>query len=710
MTGNFFIDWGVISVSLFNMVTLLWLGLTVILNSDKRRLGIWIASSGMLMSSVFFAIHTALIFNGLNFTESQINILWSSGWALLMLLPMSWYILILWHVGFWDETKNYLQKRQKYWFYTTVILFFTVARFVLFTKTLPTFIEFASLDLSNSVLIQNIPLLIVIYPFYILLCIGLSIDALRFPGTNSRMMGDIARLRARPWLMASSIMLLIVSVMVTSFMLWVVFKSGEYEKYGTYILLYSVVGICDFVIESCIAISVLLLGQAITSYEIFTGKSLPRRGLFRNWLNVIFISAAYSIIVGAGLNSRISPFYYLILTAFLMTFFYALFNWRFYIERERYMSNLRPFIANQNIYGNLLHHSNIEVTDINTSFNGLCKNILETKFAFLIPLGAFAPLIGGNIQYPESDLEVEFEHLNEIINKIDSHEIISIDLDPKYYHNSIMAVPLWSERGITGVLILSKKIDGGLYTQEEIEIARSVCERLIDTKAGSEMAAWLMEFQRKHITETQLLDRQAKRILHDDVLPLLHTSLISLSTLGEQNETVNSVSQSLNDHLIEAHKKISNLLREMPSGSFFEINKLGLIESLKHFLKNELLNSFDDITWLIDENVDEQLKIISPTFTEVIFYAIREAIRNAAKYGRDEQEENDLNLVISVKNEDKIKIIIEDDGIGMKENSRAKGGSGQGLALHSTMMAVIGGYIILESEAKKYTRVTIVLP
>ncbi len=37
-------------------------------------------------------------------------------------------------------------------------------------------------------------------------------------------------------------------------------------------------------------------------------------------------------------------------------------------------------------------------------------------------------------------------------------------------------------------------------------------------------------------------------------------------------------------------------------------------------------------------------------------------------------------------------------------------GSGQGLALHSTMMAVIGGTLSIDSMPEEYTRVSLVLP
>ncbi len=80
-------------------------------------------------------------------------------------------------------------------------------------------------------------------------------------------------------------------------------------------------------------------------------------------------------------------------------------------------------------------------------------------------------------------------------------------------------MPLWSERGLIGVLLLGEKRDGGLYTQEEVEIARAGGERLIDTQASAEMARRLMALQRQRLAESQVVDRRARRVLHDDVLP-----------------------------------------------------------------------------------------------------------------------------------------------------------------------------------------------
>jgi hypothetical protein len=67
-----------------------------------------------------------------------------------------------------------------------------------------------------------------------------------------------------------------------------------------------------------------------------------------------------------------------------------------------------------------------------------------------------------------------------------------VSLDPSAYKGAIWGVPLWSQRGLIGALLLGEKGDGSLYTQEEIEIARVSGERLIDTQASAELGRRLL--------------------------------------------------------------------------------------------------------------------------------------------------------------------------------------------------------------------------
>ena len=140
------------------------------------------------------------------------------------------------------------------------------------------------------------------------------------------------------------------------------------------------------------------------------------------------------------------------------------------------------------------------------------------------------------------------------------------------------AVPLWSERGLIGVLLLGEKRDGGLYTQEEIEIARASGERLIDTQASAEMARRLMALQRERLAHSQVLDRRARRVLHDDVLPRLHAALLTLNS-GQTGE--------VSVLLTEAHRQIADLLHDMPTVTAPEVARWGLVGALRQVVEQE---------------------------------------------------------------------------------------------------------------------------
>src|SRR6185436_8637829 len=92
----------------------------------------------------------------------------------------------------------------------------------LFANPFPTYDQAIRLQIVDTPSLFGYPLLVLLYPAGVLLSIGLSIDALLRPGPARRMMGDIARRRAQPWLIATSGILLLVGVLVAWVMLRVV--------------------------------------------------------------------------------------------------------------------------------------------------------------------------------------------------------------------------------------------------------------------------------------------------------------------------------------------------------------------------------------------------------------------------------------------------------------------------------------------------------
>jgi signal transduction histidine kinase len=160
--------------------------------------------------------------------------------------------------------------------------------------------------------------------------------------------------------------------------------------------------------------------------------------------------------------------------------------------------------------------------------------------------------------------------------------------------------------------------------------------------------------------------------------------------------------------MTEAHKQISDLLHDMPTTTAPEVARLGFITAFQRIVQNDFAAVFDNVHWEISPEAETAAKMLPTLTAEVVFYAAREVVRNAAKHGRGSNGERPLTLTITMQHADQLTITITDDGVGLGNSETA--GSGQGLALHSTMMAVIGGEVVVDTAAHQFTRITLNVP
>jgi hypothetical protein len=163
------------------------------------------------------------------------------------------------------------------------------------------------------------------------------------------------------------------------------------------------IGWFDLVIAVLISAVVLLLGQAMTAFELFTEKTLPRREVVRQWRRAILLAAGYGVLMGGALAWGLEPEYAVLLTALLMTAFFALQSWRSRVEWEQAMRQLRPFVASQRWYDSLIMAQADEQVGPEP-FQVLCENLLNTTTAYLIPTGSTAALIAAQ-RYPAERTE-----------------------------------------------------------------------------------------------------------------------------------------------------------------------------------------------------------------------------------------------------------------------------------------------------------------
>ena len=127
-------------------------------------------------------------------------------------------------------------------------------------------------------------------------------------------------------------------------------------------------------------------------------------------------------------------------------------------------------------------------------------------------------------------------------------------------------------------------------------------------------------------------------------------------------------------------------------------------------MTGEIPNAFDEVGWHIEPEATAEIQDLAPLSAEILFGAAREVIRNAAGHGRGSDPARRLHLQVNIVHRDALTIEIEDDGVGLNASGAAESRNGQGLALHGTLMAVVGGSLSIESRPDAYTRVSLTLP
>ncbi len=159
--------------------------------------------------------------------------------------------------------------------------------------------------------------------------------------------------RSRRHLFAATVVLLAIGILVATAVVWTITNTRE----GGYYVLrtddVNVIAGFDLTIALLIGLVVVLLGQAMTKYDLFMGKALPRRELARQWRRAIALAAGYGVLLGGALVWGLEPVYAVLLTAGLMTVFFVLLGWRASVEWQQAMRQLRPMVTSQGWYKQL---------------------------------------------------------------------------------------------------------------------------------------------------------------------------------------------------------------------------------------------------------------------------------------------------------------------------------------------------------------------
>ncbi|NJN18368.1 MAG: hypothetical protein HC822_19985 [Oscillochloris sp.] len=708
------IDWALISVSLFNTIAMLWLGLIVLLTAERRTPGTIAAAGGLIMGGLFFAGHSAVVGRVIGDTSSEMIFYWRLGWLVLIVAPFLWYAVMAWYAGALKPpgpAESWL-RGERLRLTTIGILGAITFGLALFIDPLPSYSELRNSQVGAGGFLGSTVVVRLLYPGFATLCIVLALVVLRRPFSSDRFMGDLARRRARPWLFAASLLLLAICLVVGIGSAWFldVVRAGLFPT----LTAGGLIALIAFDLTVCVLVAgaIVLIGQAVVAYEVFTGQALPRGELARQWRRALALAVGYGLLIGwslSGAGIPAFPIYQLILATLISTVFFALLSWRTFAERERTIDQLRPFVVSQHLYERLTGlDENFDDADAD-AFRALGSTLLGARSAYLLPYGPPATLAG-------SPLSLNAEHpapiaaANQLAAELPNPPPLYLAVDPARFAGAIWAVPLLGKRDIIGLLLLGPKHDDGVYTREEIEVGRAAAERMIDARAGAEIARRLVALQRRRLAESQVIDRRTRRVLHDDVLPLIHTTLLQVADEHNELDRAGAINS-----LQAAHRRISDLLHALPPAAGEDLQRLGLIGALRRALHADLSDAFDAVHWDVTPAVEAQAAQLDPIAAEAIYYAAREAARNAARHGRGETPARSLLLTVRAAHvgpvdHAQLQLEIADDGVGISATPATTRRNGHGLALHGTVLAILGGALEIESADDHGTCVRLRIP
>jgi len=163
-----------------------------------------------------------------------------------------------------------------------------------------------------------------------------------------------------------------------------------------------------------------------------------------------------------------------------------------------------------------------------------------------------------------------------------------------------------------------------------------------------------------------------------------------------------------------AHRRLAAMMRATAPGAPHRLEHDGLINAIQTMLEQDFQNAFDEIDWCVAAETAEHIdEVISPAIAELIFAAVQEALRNAARHARGTDIHRHLRLTFKARwqaADPNLEIVVADNGIGIASASSSTTGTGGGLLTHSALLAIAGGNLTIQSTPGEGVTVRIVLP
>lgn len=401
---NFNLEILICSVFFYLSSILFWLASTTIVNLEKRNWPATFTITILIVVSVLFGFFSWIGESGILKILNYPAIYFFPGIFGLILIPFGWFFIVVWFLGFLKAEENHDISQNfpiGFWKTNVLDLFFTylndrsikayfarIGYYKLFILLLLSSQIFAiifflnwsrkfSIDISIFNFWNVVPFSFRLsYLFYILICISVSVIGLFSFQTSKKILPEIAKNKAVPYL--KTISLLLLGVVVLVFFLFLGGGIGIIEDPILKLFLDPIPFYVFLIgIQFLVSVSVLTLGQALISYEIFTGRILPKIGLRQEWrrtnLGFLLITLLYFIISSLGFSK---------IEIFLIGFYVYNVSRTFLLKKNKELRLAKSSILNSIITTENVISSPKE--KFQKPFEMLCSDILETSSALFI--------------------------------------------------------------------------------------------------------------------------------------------------------------------------------------------------------------------------------------------------------------------------------------------------------------------------------------
>jgi two-component sensor histidine kinase len=281
-------------------------------------------------------------------------------------------------------------------------------------------------------------------------------------------------------------------------------------------------------------------------------------------------------------------------------------------------------------------------------------------------------------------------------------------------------LPIYDELGLVAKLYLGPRQDGGIFTDEDMDLAQACGQRILDSLRDHEAMLAVAGLLRRRIVDVKLLGAQQRRVLHDEILPHMHLALLRLETLRPQVPREGSATsaaqadQALNEAIETismAHRRLAAMMRETTTSAPHRLERDGMMQAIHTMIEQDFRQAFDVVAWDISEETARRIDdLMPPAIAELVFAAVQEALRNAARHARGADVHRYLSLTLKARCDPDLEVVVADDGVGILSGGSSTTGTGGGLLTHSALLAIAGGNLAIKSAPGEGVTVHISLP